>query len=195
MQPELFELSSPRVSEEAAPLKPTFIERTSFNIRLDQAIGLAIVLLVFYALTFSWGVERGKRLSFETRAVVKPATMTVETVAASEEPAPFLAKVKEPIPKETPIPVSELPKPAVAVSKLVGKYTIQYVTYVTQSAADREVQRIAKLGHSSFVIPSGKHFQVCIEAFQTRQEASQLLKQLKAQRTVSVDAYVRSMPA
>ena len=195
MQSELFELSSPKVTEEAAPLKPTFIERTSFNLRLDQAIGLVIVLLVFYVLAFSWGVERGKRLSFETRVAVQPAAVAVEVATPSEARTASAAKVKEAVSQETPLLVSELPKPVATVSKLAGKYTIQYVTYITQSAADREVQRIAKLGHSSFVIPSGKHFQVCIEAFQTRQEASQLLKLLKAQRTVSVDAYVRSIPA
>ncbi len=192
MQSELFELSSPKVEEEVVSLKPTFIERTTFTLRLEQAIGLALVLLVFYVLTFSWGVERGKRQSLEVRTA-RP--VEVETVAVSEDPVTPAAKVAATAVKESPLLVSELPKPVATVSKPSGKYTIQYVTYVTQSAADREVQRITKLGHSSFVIPSGKHFQVCIEAFQTRQEASQELKQLRAQRTVTMDAYVRAIPA
>ncbi len=193
MQSELFELSSPKVQESAASLRPTFIERTSFTLTLEQAIGLTIVLLVFYVLTFSWGVERGKHLTFETHTV-RPAAVPVETVAVFEEPAP-VAKVVETVTKKTPVIVSELPKPVASVSKPVGKYTIQYVTYVTQSAADREAQRITKRGHSAFVIPTGNHFQVCIQAFQTRQEASRFLKSLKAQRTVSMDAYVRAIPA
>lgn len=204
MQSELFELSSSRVSEDAARLKPTFIERTSFTLRLDQTISLVIVLMVFYVLTFTWGVERGKRLILEGQTV-KPSAAAAETVVIPERPV-VKAGAGVPVSADVPVSISELPRPVAAVNtapksemnklgnKPVGKYTIQYVTYVTQSAADREVRRIAKLGHSSFVVPTGKHFLVCIEAFQTRQEASKLLKQLKAQRTVSADAYVRSVP-
>lgn len=195
MQSELFELSTPKVQAEPVSLKPTFLERTAFTLRLDQAIGLVLVLLVFYVLAFSWGVEQGKRLSFETRPS-KPTAVAIETVAAPVAP---VAKVNDAAVTEMPVLISELPKTVAAVAKPVGtpvgKYTIQYVTYVTQSAADREVQRITKLGRTAFVIPSGKHFQVCIEAFQSRHEASQILKQLKSQHTVSMDAYVRDIPA
>lgn len=192
MQSELFELTSSKSREESSPSKPTFIERTVFALRLDQAIGLVLVLLVFYVLTFSWGVERGKRLAFEARPA-KPAV--AETVTVPEVPVVPVAKVAETAdPVQTAAVQKEPPQTSVLEKKPAGKYTIQYVTYVTQSAADREVRRISKMGHSAFVIPSGKHFQVCIEAFQTRQEASQSLKQLRAQRTVSVDAYVRAIP-
>jgi cell division septation protein DedD len=74
-----------------------------------------------------------------------------------------------------------------------GKFTIQHVTYITQSAADREIQKLAQRGYNAFVIPSGKHLQVCIAAFQARPEASKILKQLRAQGLVSGDAYVRPM--
>ena len=199
MQTELFDLPSPRtLSEETVVSKPSFLEKTFITLRLDQAIGVALILLVFYVLIFSWGVEKGKRASQESQ-VIHPVSVTgfssdvSNVVAAPVVTTPALAVINDSVSKEVPITVAELPKPVAKVNRPEGKYTIQHATYITQSAADREIQKLAKLGYTSFVIPSGKHLQVCIAAFQSHQEASQLLKQLRAQRLVSGDAYVRPM--
>lgn len=199
MQTELFEWSSRPVAEQPAAPQASLLGRTFITLKWDQAIGVVLVLLVFYVLTFSWGVERGRRSAFESHVLKSASTVAVQT----PEPATVvetvekkdLPAVTETLPVEVAIPVTELPKPVASVSKPDGKYTIQHITYVTQSAADREIQRLAKAGQTSFVIPSGKHLQVCIAAFQTRQEASRLLKQLRVQGVVSGDAYVRTIPS
>lgn len=199
MQTELFDLpSSQTLPEEAASSKTSFLEKTFITVRLDQAIGLTLILLVFYVLIFSWGVEKGKRVLRESQAIHPASIASVsseasQVVAASAMTAPSSVAAPEAISQETPITVAELPKPVAEVNRPEGKYTVQHVTYVTQSAADREMQKLAKLGYTSFVIPSGRHLQVCIAGFQSRQEASQLLKELRAKRLVSSDAYVRPM--
>ena len=66
-----------------------------------------------------------------------PAAVPQPVVAAVVEAAP-VAKIDESVPKEVPITVAELPKPVAKVAKPEGKYTIQHVTYMTQTAADRE---------------------------------------------------------
>lgn len=200
MQTELFDLPSPRtLTEESAVPKTSFLEKNFITLRLDQAIGLTLVLLVVYVLTFSWGVEKGKRSSRESQGV-RPVTAEIPSAEVSQTVVASVAKVSpsvvmadESVPKEVPITVAELPKPVAKVTKPDGKFTIQHVTYITQSAADREIQKLAKRGYNAFVIPSGKHLQVCIAAFQARQDASQLLKQLRTQGLVSGDAYVRPM--
>jgi len=199
MQTELFDLPSPRTLSEDSPApKSSFLEKNFITLRLDQTIGLALVLLVIYVLTFSWGVEKGKRSSRESQAVrvvsaAEPSPEVAPAVVAAVVKTPVVPVPEESVPKEIVIPVAELPKPVAKVIKPEGKYTIQHVTYITQSAADREIQKLAQKGYNSFVIPSGKHLQVCIAAFQSRQEASQILKQLRAQGLVSGDAYVRPM--
>ena len=61
MQTELFDLPLPRtLSEDSTVSKTSFLEKTFITLRLDQAIGLTLILLVIYVLTFSWGVEKGK---------------------------------------------------------------------------------------------------------------------------------------
>ena len=200
MQTELFDLPSPRaLSEEPAATKTSFLEKTFLTLRLDQAIGLALVLLVLYVLIYSWGVEKGKRSSVDTQviratsAAVLPTEVPPATVVTpSADPVPS-AMPSASVPVEMPVTIAELPKPVAQVSKPEGKYTIQHVTYITQSAADREIQKLAKMGYNAFVIPSGKHLQVCIAAFQTRQEAVEGLRQLRAKKLTTGDAYVRPM--
>ena len=199
MQTELFDLPSPRtLSEEPAVSKTSFLEKTFITLRLDQMIGVTLVFLVLFVLTFSWGVEKGKKTLRESQ-VLRPVSAAIPVSEFSTNTASAVVKATslnfagESIPKEVPITVAELPQPVAKVAKPDGKFTIQHVTYITQSAADREIQKLAKMGYSSFVIPSGKHRQVCIAAFQSRDEASQLLKKLRAQGLVSGDAYVRPM--
>ena len=199
MQTELFDLPTPRtLSEEPSVSKASFLEKNFITLRLDQTIGLTLVLLVIYVLTFSWGVEKGKRSLHGSPVTPRvtaeaPPEGAPQAIVAAVVNKPSVARVGESVPKEVPITVAELPKPVAKVTKPDGKYTIQHVTYITRSAADREIQKLAQKGYNSFVIPSGKHLQVCISAFGSRQDASQLLKQLRGQGLVSGDAYVRPM--
>ena len=192
MQTELFDLPSSQntVEEDIAP-KASFLEKTCLTLRLDQAIGLLLVLMVLFVLVFSWGVEKGKQSVSELKTVVPIVTPLASPAVQAPVKEPLAVAGKEVIPHEIPITVEALPKPVAKVNVPEGKYTIQHVTYVTQSAADREIQKLGKQGYSSFVIPSGKHIQVCIAAFQTRSEAIKLLKQLQSRHLVSGDAYVR----
>lgn len=199
MQTELFDLPTPRtLSEDPTIVKTSFLEKTFITLRLDQAIGLTLVLLVIYVLTFSWGVEKGKKSLQESQSIREasveiPSSQGPRAVVASAVKNPPDILFGESVSQEVSIPVAEVSNPEAKNAKPVGKYTIQHVTYITQSAADREIQKLTQKGYSSFVIPSGKHLQVCIAAFQSRQDASQVLKQMRTQGLVSGDAYVRPM--
>jgi cell division septation protein DedD len=199
MQTELFDLPLPRtLTEDSTVSKTSFLEKKFITLRLDQTIGLTLVLLVVYVLIFSLGVEKGKKSSREGLMVRAssaeiPSAEVPPAVIASVARTSSAVMIDESVPKEVPITVAELPMPVAKVARPDGKFTIQHITYITQSAADREIQKLAQKGYTSFVIPSGKHLQVCIAAFQSRQDASQLLKQLRGQGLVSGDAYVRPM--
>ena len=199
MQTELFDLPLARTLSEDTPVhKTSFLEKNFITLRLDHTIGVALVLLVIYVLTFSWGVEKGKKSSPGMQGVRSVSTEALssevsQSVVASVVKTPSMIMSDEAVSKDVPIAVAELPKPVAKVVRPDGKFTIQHVTYITQSAADREIQKLAQRGYNSFVIPSGKHLQVCIAAFQSREEASKILKQLRAQGLVSGDAYVRPM--
>lgn len=206
MQTELFEMTPTSSPESSLPVvQPSFLEKTVVTLRLDQAIGVFLVILVFYVLAFSWGVEKGKHVAQHIR--VSASLNTAANVisegsslpASEQKPAVSVSSIKpvfsEPVATVIEPPVlKQEPAAEVAKSKPEGKYTVQHVTYVTQSAADREVQRLVKAGQNAFALRAGKYFLVCIDAFQTQQEASRFLRQLKTQHRVSVDAYVRAIP-
>ena len=150
MQTELFDLPLPRtLSEDSTVSKGSLLEKTFITLRLDQTIGLVLVLLVIYVLTFSWGVEKGKK-SLSASQVIRSVSAEAssaqvsQAVVASVVKTPLLSMTDESVPKEVQITVAELPKPVAKVAKPDGKYTIQHVTYITQSAADREIQKLAR---------------------------------------------------
>lgn len=207
MQTELFDISAPAALPTDNGPKPSALEKTFLVLRLDQTIGLVLVLMVFFVISFSWGFEKGKhfvrndqiiRESAKPEAPALPKDLTlvedtpslatqIETSPAAEVPQEVL--LPDRAAKKTSGPAADQPvKPA-------GKYTIQHVIYVTRSAADREVRKLSQKGQSAFVIPSGKYLQVCVSGFQTKKEADRSLRQLRGQGVISGDSYVRPLPA
>ena len=94
MQTELFDLPSPRTLSEDAPVsKASFLEKTFITLRLDQTIGLTLVLLVIYVLTFSWGVEKGKRSSAAGQMI---RSVSAGVVSQETAPAVVASVVKAP---------------------------------------------------------------------------------------------------
>lgn len=197
MQGDLFGSASalPSVSQNAQ--RASFLERTRLTLRLDQGLVALIALLVFYVLIFSFGVEKGKRLGLaelqaertkresmvrELRAKIFSPKTSRETEISVELPASITGESVVSLPSE---PRAIVP---------AGQYTIQLITYKSQSAADREIQKLREKGHQGFVIPSGRYFQVCANGFTSRQEAQNILRQLKAQKIAAPDAYVRPIP-
>jgi len=75
-----------------------------------------------------------------------------------------------------------------------GKYTIQIITFKTQSAVDRTIKKLSEKGYQGFVILSGSFLQVCVNGFETRQEAGRALVELKNHQLATKDAYVRPLP-
>lgn len=74
-----------------------------------------------------------------------------------------------------------------------GKYTIQVITYTSQTAAQRAMEKFAEKGLKGFVIPTGKYLQVCVDYFESREKALASLRHLKMRGIAPPDAYVRSV--
>lgn len=178
IQGDLFQ--TPAVdSKREGDLKPwDFLSRVKLTLRLDQIVMGVIGWLVLFAVVFALGVEQGKRPQAVTFPTVLPA---VEEVA----PTPVLTSGEEVSPDPPPSPVSAFP---------AGSYTIQTVTYKYMSAADRQMKKLERMGHHAFVIPSGDLLQVCVDGFESRQQASKTLRLLKVQGVIAQDAFVRPIP-
>lgn len=213
MQKDLFGTSA--VLTESNP-KTDFLQRFRITLRFDQALIVMILLLVAYVLIFSFGVETGKRYSMaEIRAerskrehMVEELTGKIfEAQAAVQNNGAIPATAGKPIPAAgttaapatlapatgTPVSVAAATPAVTEKEKPTGKYTIQAVTVTSQAAAEREIKKLTAKGYRGFVIPSGKFLQICVEGFESREKASQNMKQLKTSGMVPKDAYVRPL--
>ncbi len=206
MQKELFELSGPVVDASKVMEKEKgWLDQFQVTFRIDHLFILAICSLVFYVLVFSFGVEKGKRFALDElkaeqakREQISQQLKSLKPVTPPEVPekAP-----KETMPKATePEPFPSGPEPSAPAAakdrssgRLPGKYTIQIVTYTSESRANQEVERLRKLGYESFVISSGRFFEVCMEAFQTVKEAGQKLALLRQEGFAPNDAFIRPL--
>ncbi len=76
-----------------------------------------------------------------------------------------------------------------------GKYTIQVITFTSQAVAEKHLKRLAEKGHKSFLISKGKYLHVCVDGFDSKEQADQILRKLKEQGIAPKDAYVRPLAA
>lgn len=193
---------------------PSFLEQYRIVLRMDQLIMMLILMLIIFAVVFSMGVEKGKRavsVSIQEQSiqitqpaipaqVKEPVKLTapkeivpgvVTTSEAIQEPAAPVEKAEEPQIVITEAKAVETPAKQAALD---GKYTIQVVTYVSEKQAERQIDHLKSKGYEAFVVPSGKYFQICVNAFSNKQSALSQLQALQVQKLAPHDAYVRSMP-
>lgn len=189
MQAELFEMSGP-VVEAARITRPSssWMDQFKVTLRVDHLLIGGILALVLYVLVFSFGVEKGKRYAM--------AELKAEKVK-QEQISKELIELKSPTLVEThaskPAPPSPTPALTASPAPLTEQYTIQLITFKSRKRAEQEVERLKKLGYRSFIIPQGKFFQVCTDAFQNMGEAREKLMKLRSEGHASSDAYIRPL--
>ena len=197
-------------------IKPrSFLACHQLALTLDKLLIVAIGMVVVFALTFSFGVERGKRAMekrlaslFPTRSEILPREPVKEEPTSNSDHGTVLLVKDETSELQTTETAAEVLKAAEGSSlinsdaaptkesssstELVkqGKYTIQLVTYKDAKMAEREATRLKSNGHDSFVIPSGSYFQVCANFAETHSKAKLLLKQLRETGRYP-DAFIR----
>ena len=208
MQRDLFHITTgPSPFETKVP----FLERYRLNLRLDHLLILMIGFVMLYAFVYSAGVERGKKhaareihaatAKIKQQLFDKADEKSVVTVDAANLPVPAevvsteASAPAEPTRAEPEVVAEQKPAEAAEASaKPEGKYTIQLVTYDSESLAQRQLKALSEKGYRGFVVPKGKYLQVCVNAFESRKGAASLLQELKVLGMAPKDAYIRNMP-
>ena len=202
MQGELFQVSGTGVQVPTLTAPPKgWMDRFRVTLRLDHLSIVGILALVLYVLVFSFGVEKGKRFALDELRAEKAREQEVGQVTTQPEVG---QPITTPLPTENK-PLSTQSEQSTATGTLVakltespassglptGKYTIQLITFKTRVRAEREVEKLHQRGFHGFIIPAGKFFQVCADAFETQAEARLRLTHLKAEGLASTDAFIR----
>ncbi|MBI3314277.1 MAG: SPOR domain-containing protein [Candidatus Omnitrophica bacterium] len=201
MQNDLFEIPHEIPATKPAQ-KLAFLERSRISLRLDHFVLCLIVFMVFYVFIFSFGVEKGKRFAMaELKAERAKRQHVTEELTKRIFEAKQLGSADEPEVRSTVsiAPAADspasLPDETPTEITVQGKYTIQLVTYTSEKQAHEKIKILTEKGRKGFVIPSGKYKQVCVDGFSSRENALQVLRQLKSEGIAPRDAYVRPLPA
>lgn len=131
----------------------------------EKAMSIIIIFFIISLVSFSIGVEKGKRLT--AKALLGKPRKVPESGRILNNP------VKKPI-----------------IQKHISKYTIQVATFKTKTYAQKEAERLKKKGVDALIIPRGKHVIVCVGNFSKKQEAKVILSQL---RKTYHDCFVRRL--
>ena len=185
MQGELFNDSSRPGTEFPKPSPAeSWLNRFRITLRIDHLSVIAISALILYVLVFSFGVEKGKRMAFREQEAEQ---------ARQKRMAEELQGVQAQTPSPEAALGTELETTEPASPVLTGKYTIQLITFTNRPKAEEEVKKLRAKGYRAFMIPSGKFFPVCVEAFDEISAAREKLDELQSEGLAPEDAYVRPL--
>lgn len=137
----------------------------------EKTILIIITLLITGLVSFSLGVEKGKRLA------VSQENLRLDLAST---PQPNLLEVqpqKQEIIKPRQNQISEI-------------YTIQVASYKTKSYAQKEAALLKKKGLSALVLSKGAYSILCVGNFSDKQAAKTVLGELKKKY---VDCYIRRL--
>lgn len=206
-------------SSHAIETPASFLARYRLSLRFDQVLLWAILWIILSVFVFAFGVEKGKAYAIEALKVERDkrdvivrelndkldqyrkhyqyAQSQKSAVIVREngsEGEPIKATSKTAAIEQTATVIAEVQEKNELKNLPEGKYTIQLVTYKTQSQASQQLNKLKDKGFRGFTIPSGSFIQVCVNAFNDRNEAKRMLKELRSLGLAPQDAYIRLMP-
>lgn len=147
------------------------LEENSFLRRLrrwEKTIFIIIGIIVTGIISFSLGVEKGKKIAL-LRSDYRAA------VPAQSTPVPQV-KTKLQEPKETP---AVLPSPKPQIKEYIQGYAIQLASYKTRSYAQREAEALKKRGLTPSILSKGSYVVLYVGNFSDKQTAQSALSKLR----------------
>lgn len=208
------------ISSTFEPHRTDFLQK-SVTIRFDQAIIGVLLLIVAYVFVFSFGVESGKRYAMAEikaeRAMRERmarelgekifANSQIQAEARPDSNPDFIdptgtminltALKQKGIPsavtKATKIPASVQAPKVDAKGKMKGKYAVQTVTFTSKAMAQKQLEKLAQKGYQGVIVARGKFLQICVTGFESKDQATQAMGQLKAEGLAPKDAYIRTL--
>lgn len=132
----------------------------------EKVILLIIAILVTGIVSFSFGVERGKRVVLSAK--IKP----IEIVKVESASPPVVPEVPQVMVKKEPL-LKVAPAEAVK-----GTFTIQVASFKTKGNAVKEAEAFKKKGLVTQIINKGNYSILCVGNFPNKETAQPLLSEL-----------------
>lgn len=154
--------------------------RVAVSLSQENLIFFAIGLIMLLIVSYSWGVERGKKLAQLIPLYPdghKRAQESEDIQAARQEQVQKTRTRKSPESE----PAKRKIKTKLAQAKNVAKILpyIQIASFRTDKYARREIDQLKNRGYQPFLAQWGKYRVVCVGGYKNKDEATMALKQLK----------------
>ena len=194
-KPVQLEIFTPSSSSETGKRTNPFLE---YLWGYEKTILILIGIVAVGVLSFSIGVEKGKRMALRNATVAtdtsaKPGQPTVQpvqrieirpaqvTVNTTSRPAAVAAMITAPKAVQPVAKPAQLTTQPVKLSGQTGSFTIQVGSYKNKKSVDTQAQAFKKKGISTMVLPKGEYLVLCIGRFPSQDEAGIALKELQKQ--------------
>jgi len=154
------------------------------TLSLENISVLCILLIMVVVLFFSFGVERGKKISTVSNLDEKDTILTIDkNIAETKEKPEVKPPVEEKlvIPKNVPEEKKETSQPSLEKNEeQENLFTIQVASFKLKKNAEKEANHLKGIGlDDAFVVPKGSYSIVCIGKFLEINEAKALSDKLK----------------
>ncbi|MDD2703676.1 MAG: SPOR domain-containing protein [Candidatus Omnitrophica bacterium] len=160
--------------------------------RYEKLLLLSISFIVAIIISFSLGVEKGKRVTVLKSQVGFNAALTQKAASPAERVLPAKGAAVSNVPqKEVPVSFAigktetaaaspvQIQKPVPVPENKSGAFTIQVASFRTKAHAQKEVQALKQTGQPVYLTAKGKYTVLCIGNFSDKEAAKSLLPELK----------------
>lgn len=132
--------------------------------RYEKAMLFFIIFIVTCSISFSLGVEKGKRVRAAAAIIMPDRAITIPD------------KNINPV-----VPVSSVAHIPAKAKTDAKNYTVQLATYQTKTYAQKEAERLKKKGFSPIVMAKGVYIILCVGNFTDKTSAQSLIPKLGKQ--------------
>ncbi len=191
-QIELF----PGSSREQVPHTPSSCLKGNLTVSFESIVVLTIAVVIVMIVSFSLGIEKGKRLSQAAERPVREVAVIAPRSTAvpqpEERPQASNYQVANKIEQIVPLSVAVIPEQKtietsdaqVAVEEVPEKtvdkfYTIQVASFKKRKFAQEEAMALKDKGYDIMVVPKGKYSIVCVGKFSLKEDAKIVSQELK----------------
>lgn len=156
----------------------------------EKTILLIICLVICSVISFSIGVEKGKRSALlvnSARLINQPIKETYQPVIKKQIEQPLINNRENTALPAAMVNRSNAP---VTVAGQTQNYTIQLASYKNRVSANKEAEVLKRKGLVPLILPKGSYSIVCVGNFADKDTAKQLLTELKKRYQ---DSFIRRL--
>lgn len=183
-QLELFDLHHQETEGNSAKADPLQLAKVR---GYQKAIFQVIAFIFVGLLSFSLGVEKGKKLIVrvtpqEIKAPFVPLSEAIGGAAVSDKPQkPGRGALQEaqPSPRQSPSAFTPKSAPIAKEESPQARYTIQVASILRSENVKKELSHLKDKGYNVFVLIKGKYTVICVGKFAVQGQAQNSLAKLK----------------